>query len=248
MGLILQNIGLTRGESLVYMALLKHGESTTGIIIKHAKISSGKVYEILDKLIDKGLVSYILREKTKYFQASSPDRVLEYFAKRKAKLKQQEIEFKKVLPSLLDIQKETVAEESVTVYKGFKGTQTAIQRHLDELEEGDEVLVMGATAHKPEKFNRMWQQWHRERCKKKVLCRSIYSDDGPFRKSFAQDKYMRTRVLKNITPSAINLSNNAVQILTYEENDNTVIYIKNPAIINSLKQFFESMWLLAEEK
>ena len=43
---ILEQIGLTKGESIVYLTLLKIGETTTGKIIEQAQISSGKIYEI----------------------------------------------------------------------------------------------------------------------------------------------------------------------------------------------------------
>ena len=74
---LLEEIGLTRGEIKVYLTLLKIGETTTGKIISEAKISSGKIYEILDKLIQKGLVSYTIKEKTRYFNAASPNRIKE---------------------------------------------------------------------------------------------------------------------------------------------------------------------------
>ena len=63
----LMGIGLTQREVKVYLALLKLGESTTGKIIQESGISSGKIYEILEKLIGKGLASYTIKEKTKYF-------------------------------------------------------------------------------------------------------------------------------------------------------------------------------------
>ena len=74
---ILEEIGLTKGEIRVYLTLLKIGETTTGKIIEEAQISSGKIYEILDKLIKKGLASYVIKDKTKYFNAVSPNRILD---------------------------------------------------------------------------------------------------------------------------------------------------------------------------
>ena len=52
---LLEEIGLTRGEIKVYLTLLKLGETTTGKIIEEAQISSGKIYEILEKLIKKSI-------------------------------------------------------------------------------------------------------------------------------------------------------------------------------------------------
>ena len=54
----LEEIGFTNGESKVYMALLDLGPSTTGQIIKLAEVSRSKVYEMLEKLIKEGVVSF----------------------------------------------------------------------------------------------------------------------------------------------------------------------------------------------
>ena len=84
---ILEEIGLSRGESKIYLALIDLGSSTTGPIAKKSKISHSKVYKILDKLSVKGLVSYVLIRKTKYFKASNPEHGFKQIIKllRKAK-------------------------------------------------------------------------------------------------------------------------------------------------------------------
>jgi len=51
----LKAIGLTEGEIRVYLALLDSGLTTTGIVIKQSNITGSKVYNILDRLIEKGL-------------------------------------------------------------------------------------------------------------------------------------------------------------------------------------------------
>jgi sugar-specific transcriptional regulator TrmB len=43
-------LGLTEGESKVYLALLRTGPSTIGRIIKEARVSNSKIYDILDRL------------------------------------------------------------------------------------------------------------------------------------------------------------------------------------------------------
>ena len=99
---LLEEIGLTKGEIKVYLTLLKLGETTTGKIIEEAQISSGKIYEILEKLIKKGLASFIIREKTKYFSPASPNRIVDYIREKEKELNQKEQELLKELPSLLE--------------------------------------------------------------------------------------------------------------------------------------------------
>ena len=102
---ILEKVGLTKGEIKVYLALIELGESSSGAIIIKAKVSRSKVYEVLEKLKEKGLVSEVIKENIKYFQAGNPKVILEYIKKKKEELKEQEEDFKKILPNLEEMQK-----------------------------------------------------------------------------------------------------------------------------------------------
>ena len=55
----LEQIGLTKGEIKVYVALLELGESTKTPIARKSEVSPGKVYDVLERLLRKGLVSTI---------------------------------------------------------------------------------------------------------------------------------------------------------------------------------------------
>ena len=59
----LLKIGLTEGEAKVYIALTELGSSTVGPIVKKAKVAYSNVYDILNRLIEKGIVSFITKNK-----------------------------------------------------------------------------------------------------------------------------------------------------------------------------------------
>ena len=100
----LKEIGLTEGEIKVYLALLELGASTTGPIIEKANISRSIIYQILDKLIEKGLVSFITKEKTKYFQATQPKHFLDIIEKEKENLTTKEEYIKDFIKNLEQVQ------------------------------------------------------------------------------------------------------------------------------------------------
>ena len=54
----LQNIGLTKNEITVYLTLLELGTTTTGPLTYKSGLHNSRVYESLNKLIEKGLASY----------------------------------------------------------------------------------------------------------------------------------------------------------------------------------------------
>ncbi len=242
---LLEEIGLTKGETKVYLTLLKTGETTTGKIIEYSGLSSGKIYEILDKLIKKGLASFIIKEKTKYFQASSPRRILDFLNEKEKNLEVKKKEIEKELPLLLGMQKPQVSE--TVLFKGLKGIQTAIFQGLDSLKRGDAALAMGLRTGKDEKYNILWEKWHHEREKRKIVCKCIFSDNlGDYYKFFKKLRFTEVRVLKGLTPSAIDIMGDKVLIFTYGE-EPSCLYIDNKEIAESFKSFFELLWKIAKK-
>lgn len=69
---VLDALDLTEGERKVYGALVELKNSTTGPIYENAKVSQSKVYEILKRLKDKGLVSHITKGNITYWQPANP--------------------------------------------------------------------------------------------------------------------------------------------------------------------------------
>jgi sugar-specific transcriptional regulator TrmB len=244
---LLEEIGLTKGEIKVYLTLLKLGETTTGKIIEEAQISSGKIYEILDKLIKKGLASFIVKEKTKYFSAASPNRILDYIHEKEKDINQKEQELLKELPSLIAIGKAGKRGYETSLFKGFKGIQTAIFEALQDLTEKDEILTMGVRSSKEERYNILWKRWHIERINKKIICKMIFSDrNTDYFRAFSNMKFTEVKVLTGITPSAIDVMGERVLIFTYGE-EPSCLSVKNTEIAQSFRTFFENLWKIAKK-
>ena len=78
---LLLQFGLTKSEIAVYFALLRIGQTTTGPLVKEAKTSSGKIYEILESLKSKALAGESIINRVRYFTAAHPSQLLEYLRK-----------------------------------------------------------------------------------------------------------------------------------------------------------------------
>lgn len=244
---LLEDLGLTKGETTVYLTLLKLGETTTGKIIEEAQISSGKIYEILDKLMKKGLASFIVKEKTKYFLATSPNRLVDYLHEKENKLKEQVEELKKELPALLAIEKEVKKKYETKLFLGFKGFQTAIFEALDDLTSKDEVLAMGVTAMKSKTFNIIWQKWHKKRIKKKIKCKIIFTEKNTdYYNLFKKMKYTEVKVMTGIAPAATDVMGDRVLLLTHGK-EPSCLTTKHPEIAQSFTTFFYNLWKQAKK-
>ena len=244
---LLKNLGLTNSESKVYLALLKIGSSKTGDILKHSGLNSGKIYEILESLKQKGLISESIINKVRHFTASPPAQLLEYLQNKKQEIENEENELKKELPSLEKIRNESVKETKAITYLGFKGIRTAADEALDSLKRGEEILAMGVTERKDTKYNDFWLGWTERRVKKGVKAKHIFSEKGEYFNSFNKLKLTESKVLTGLTPVTIDIfGDEKVLILNYNNPEScTMIYDKNTAA--SFKNFFYQLWKISEK-
>jgi sugar-specific transcriptional regulator TrmB len=73
---ILRNIGLNESEAKVYLTNLELGPSPAHILVKRSGFSRPATYQAIDLLVEKGLLTYVLRGKRNLYIAESPDRLL----------------------------------------------------------------------------------------------------------------------------------------------------------------------------
>ena len=69
---LLRQLGLTKHESAVYLALLETGPETVAAIAHKAKIDRPLVYRVLPDLLAKGLIAKAPRGKRTTYSARSP--------------------------------------------------------------------------------------------------------------------------------------------------------------------------------
>ena len=248
----LRHIELTEGEVKVYMALLSLGPSSTGIIIKEARVSSSKVYPILDKLISMGLVSYIKRGKKKIFQTTSPEKILDLLDKRKKDIEVKKKEIQKILPALLKKQKSREEKHEAIVYEGQKAVKTYYRSLLKKMRKGDERLVFGARSGYPiaKGAKYFFQNYARNWSKKGVKTRIIFNEDLRGSKSIRiyQDlELTEVRYLPQVTLSSIGIQRDNVDMLIWTKETAVVFVIKSKEVAKTFREYFKTLWEMAGE-
>ncbi len=104
------------------------------------------------------------------------------------------------------------------MFSGFKGFETAIFEALDDLSKEDEVLAMGVISSKAERYNILWENWHKQRINKKIVCKILFSDKGTeYYNIFKKMRFTHVKVVNGITPSAVDIMGDRVLIFTYGE-------------------------------
>ena len=121
---ILEDIGLTQSEIKVYLTLLRLGASPAGPIVEKSTIQNSVVHRILPRLIEKGLITYILEGKKKYYQATDPKLLINYIEDKKKRVEE-------LLPSLLAEQKLSKKKQEATIYRGVRGIKEILNKMPD---------------------------------------------------------------------------------------------------------------------
>lgn len=241
---LLEEIGLTKGEIRVYLALLELGETTTGAIIKTSKITGSKVYEILDKLIQKGLVSYIFKEKTKYFQASSPKRILDYVDEKERLLTEKKTQIEQLIPELELKQKEKEKTQSSQIFEGYKGVRTVFNLILENLGPNEEYYAFTLGEELKQKNVILFlKSHHRRRIAKRIKVKIIANkkDKSIFERELAKLKQLQIRYYDQPVPLGLFIFKDYIATFTFKEKP-TAFLIRSEQIAESYKDFFIHLW------
>jgi HTH-type transcriptional regulator, sugar sensing transcriptional regulator len=239
----LKEIGLTDGETKVYLALLEIGSSTTWEIGKKSGISGSKVYEVLERLGKKGLSSCITKNNVKYFEASSPERILDYLEERKEKIDGEKTEISKIIPELILKQKGTRKSEA-KIFTGWEGMKTANEDIIDSLKKGEEWLSMGITS-QPEEWEIYFTKKQEERARKgiilKILINEKYMELHRRRKHLAHTEF---RFLSKDfeMPTSTEIYGGKVSIFILVKESPMVIIIENKEVADSFRKYFYALW------
>jgi len=246
----LKKLGLTDGEIKVYLSLIRLGETTSGPLVDESGVSVSKVYSILDRLAKKGLASHIVKRKTKYFKAADPNRLIVYIQEKEAELKEQENKIKEMVP-LLQIEGETaITAETAQVYEGMRGLQTARERTLKIMKEGDEMWIIGIARTPYEgTMTPYFRDYHKRRYTKKIRCRYIYNEYArkPYGETSTKYPLSEVRYMPEglITHAWMEIYADTVTIGINKGKSFSVV-IQNQEVANSFKIYAQLLWSMTK--
>jgi sugar-specific transcriptional regulator TrmB len=241
---LFEKLGLTKGEIKVYLALTRLGETTVGPIVKESKVTKSKIYDILERLIEKGMVGYIIRSGTKHFMPNDPHMILEYVDKKEQELQKTKEEVTKILPQLL-LQKGMVTERRVAeIYEGLQGIKAIREELMTSFKAGDTLLVLGA----PKIANVKWEGWflefHKKRIANKVNMKIIYNADAKeYGQLREQMKLTEVRYLPSdlVSPNWIDIYPGSVLFVMILKTPIAFV-VRDKELANSFRSYFDIMW------
>jgi HTH-type transcriptional regulator, sugar sensing transcriptional regulator len=240
---LLEDLGLSPNEIKAYLGLLAVGESTTTPLAKHVEVPISKIYPTLDRLIQKGLVSYIIKNKVKHFNATDPQRIVELLEKRENKINTQKKEILKIIPTLRAKQTSQETQEA-RIYEGINGIKTVYKDILTTLKKRDTYYVFNLGSEDTyEKHKFFFRNYHLKREKKsikvKILTERQFKSTVAF--VFKELKHAETRFVDKSLPSSTVIYGNKVATILLGKKP-TAIVVQSIQNAKQYKRFFLDMW------
>ncbi|MBI5466194.1 MAG: hypothetical protein HY974_02820 [Candidatus Kerfeldbacteria bacterium] len=133
---IFEGLGLSPNEARIYEAMAERGESSISDIAVAAQVHRRNAYDVIQRLINKGLCFQIFSTTENRYNAVDPDKLLELVGEKQKRLEA-------VLPELKKKFRTRLAPEEAYIYRGYAGQKNIWQ---DILRVGENVLNIGAKA------------------------------------------------------------------------------------------------------
>ncbi|MGV8168936.1 MAG: TrmB family transcriptional regulator [Candidatus Nanoarchaeia archaeon] len=241
----LEQLGLNRNEAKVYYALLQKGQATAAELVKALGIHRNIVYDNLDKLIEKGLVSFVNEGTKKKFVAEKPEAIIEFLESKKENIDHEIKTAKTFLPEISKILGVSKGKQEATIFRGVAGLKK-IQNEIGEAEvswcigiTNESVKILGETYWK--NYNLKMAESGRTEY---LLWNSNYTNTV-----IPNKKNIHSRILPpeldQVTETI--MYEDKVAIMVYSENP-IVIVIENKAVFDMHKKHFDFLWKLSKNR
>jgi len=223
---ILQNFGLTEAEVSLYITLLKLGESTASELSEKTNTNRTFTYDRLKKLLDSGLVSYVVKDNKKYFKAAEPSQLLSI-------IKEKEEQVKGILPELEKLKAFQEEGPKAEIFSSKKGIRTVLNLILKEKKE---VLIHGSIIKFKESMDSYYEIWNNRRVKEKIKAKVLTNEEIEI--PFTDISLLNEEEKSSITTFTFG---NKV-IITLWSDVPVAILIKSKEIAQDNIKFFYNLW------
>ena len=234
----LLDFGLTPNEAKIYLILLGKGPLNPYQISEKTGLHRGYIYDALERMQEKGVVSTMFLDGKKHYQAVDPSALGEI-------LKAKAADFQKVIPQLLQCQNKPSEDMKVEVYKGKHALRITMNDQISTMQSRRELLVISSDEKVFEEADPIYFQRYLKKEKEMKCIEKVIIKRGGYRLKVPQIEYREF-------PSEI--IGNASQFMYADRvcfllwgNPNHLIIIRNQEVADTYKRQFYVLWKMAKK-
>jgi len=232
----LEKLGLQEAEIKVYLALLKLGSSTAAKIAKETDLTRTHIYDTINKLLKRGLISYVIKNNVKYFNASPPEKMIDYIYEIKESME-------KILPDLKNIYQVPKPKSIVELYQGKEGMKTVLK---DMIRERKDYSIFGEEGQFQKILPIYIKQFLRD-VKHNNMKERLLSKEEKRGKIILTTKNTKIKYLpdKFFSPVTTAVYGDKVAIFIWAE-PQFVVLIKDSNVSQAYNSYFNILWEIAK--
>ena len=231
----MKSIGMSDGEITVYLSLLNTGPARVSKIKEDSNLHRTTIYDFIEKLMNRGLVSHVVEKNVKLFKAAPPEKLLDY-----TKELQAGIQF--ILPHLMKIANSRKDDISVEVFRGNEGLKTILN---DVIRERQDFIGFGLDEKMfNERYPHLMKQHFKKELKVDIKGRLLTNESASFVFRYKNLTY-RYIPDKFFNPTPTIVYSDKVVILIWKPF--SIILIKSFDLADSYRKHFEILWESAGE-
>lgn len=233
---VLKNIGLTEKESRIYLACTELGSSSVADISKQARINRVTAYDVLEKLMRRGMVNCFIKQGAKFYDATDPHIVASDFKRRAA-------DFTKALPELSKLRGDAI-HPRIRYFEGLEGIKAIYE---DTLSSRTEILNYANSREIRTHWPNYDAEYVAKRVKKKIHLRGIAPKDehGQWVQERDKNNFREIRLVpgKDFSfTNEINIYDDKVAIISYKDSPLIGMIIESQEIANTQRDIFKMAW------
>ncbi|MBN2363805.1 hypothetical protein JXL83_06715 [candidate division WOR-3 bacterium] len=259
-------LGLTEREAKVYLTLLTMKNFTPSELQHQVNITRTKIYEVLQKMVDRGICTEKLVGKKKYYEAVEPsvafERVFEKYSRNCSDLLEKKIGIVKVLveeltPVFNECKEIMNPLDFIEVIKDRKQNQKKYQMIIQESKNEALTFNKGPYVCDNPLLLTEQKQEESELLKRGGVCKNIYEKNEietiDWLQNYVKDQVQsgqQARIVENLPIKMIVVDRLKVvfplQQSLGKNNTITSVYIEHKELAEACKMLFENIWEKAE--
>ncbi|MCB0319080.1 MAG: helix-turn-helix domain-containing protein [Bdellovibrionales bacterium] len=241
-------LGFNQNEIKVFLSLAEVGKSPASIIAKRVRIPRTTAYSVLDKLVEKGVVSVEHRGSSSFYTANPPNSLLRIIEKEKEELKFRESAAKNLVELINPFFKGT--NFSIPKFQFYEGDKNLKNMFYDNLPIWRESVAKydytwwGYQDHTwaEQNLDHIEYSWKTASPKEKL---KFFTNQSTIEVKISK-KYKRREI--KLVPAGIDFSSSIwvlgdyIVLVMTRHKPNYAYQLKDPVFSKNLRSVFQMLW------
>lgn len=234
-------LGLRDQDMRIYQTLLSLGSAPLRRIAEDSGISRSTVHDVLHRLINLGLVTFVDAKSHRYFSAEDPEQLRRLASRKSLAVQESCVRVEQAIPELEKLVGSLSHRPTVRYYEGASGVKTILQDVLATTEKiKTKTYRVYSSSGIRDLIAQAWPRWNATRKAHGVSVRAIALGEGGKTYGLDERKWLTS---KESAPAYIFIYDKKTAYVSADEKGRLFgAIIDDQSIAQTQKMIFDQLW------